>query len=711
MYSYYHDVSNQNLFVYDEFSSFTGNQQNGFEVEERDIEEEEVNELESSLQPTTQSLMFPSQHIDSMEISNGDYGAFLSRPLTFFNSEIGSISRICPHSVVPRTSTTTMDMDVSLDTHDLTLDINSGYEISIQNLMNSDFKQKNNVSSWHPCWLPPTKTNANAANANINGPMPILVRSWMKNASFKGCSVLLFVSSHITNTDDGSGIQVLGLEKMSQGAMVWKKLDLTLALRSQTPCKSYHSPSIIVDDVKKQLVMYTHGHQCKNEGDKNIKQPTMLFVSRDGISWDLQNDEGPAQKLPYLLQHSFYLTVPVYSKRDGYYYAMAKTQENSVGSACLYRSKSLMGPFEEGPILARGMRHVDLYLSSPDSTMIYVFFTLIGDMPERIILGSIDVSSGSDNWMNWNLLPGPSLLQPEYWYEHGNVTAKSSSAGSARAQVRELRDPRFLPDTRIHADTNEKKKRNILSGLLFYSVQGEQGIAMARLSVNLDSLHSTIIAYRNKTNIRPHVLKSTSLEVPVPVLKLNSTANINGNVTTPHAKNTTVLITGVGRSGTTSLCTMFQSLHMQVSHDNDIDCEPCPGDDGAVSWYDAFKISDRRYTNVLHIVRDPLKTIASRALRCPNIFLKKITAFYEDTTDLQGSEIICYKFALKHWVRRNSFVERHASWREQVEHLNSGPLPTWNLCMAGHFGSRCAFKAFYSFCSQYTTRLRPNCDG
>lgn len=72
-----------------------------------------------------------------------------------------------------------------------------------------------------------------------------------------------------------------------------------------------------------------------------------------------------------------------------------------------------------------------------------------------------------------------------------------------------------------------------------------------------------------------------------------------------------------------------------------------------------------------------------------HIFWKNITAFYEDTTDLQSSDIICYKFALKHWVRRNSFVERHASWREQVEHLNSGPLPTWNLCMAGHFGSRC----------------------
>jgi len=650
---------------------------------------------------------------NEMEISNGDYGAFLSRPLTFFNSEIGSISRICPthsHLVVPRTSNTTastrsmdMHLDMSLDTRVLNLDINSDYEISLQNLMNNDFKQKNNFLSWHPCWLPPTHEHANK-NANINGPMPILVRSWMKHASFKGCSVLLFVSSHI---DNGSGIQVLGLKKMSQGTMVWKKLDLTLALRSETSqtqaqCKSFHSPSIIVDDMKKQLIMYIHGHQCKNEGDKTIKQPTLLFVSQDGVSWDLQSDEAPAQKLPYLLQHSFYLTVPVYSKRDGYYYAMAKTQENSVGSACLYRSKSLMGPFEQGPIMARGMRHVDLYLSSPDSMMIYVFFTLIGDMPERIILGSIDVSSGSENWMHWNLLPGPSLLQPEYWYEHGNATAKPSSAGPARTQVRELRDPRFLPDIfppdasvnsrtgmNTNANTNEKKKKNALSGLLFYSVQGEQGIAMARLSVNLDSLHSTIIAYRNKTNISPHVLKATSLEVPPPVLKQNSNGNGNGNVTTPHAKNPTILITGVGRSGTTSLCTMFQSLHIQVSHDNDVDCGPYPGGDGAVSWYDAFKISDRRYTNVLHIVRDPLKTIASRALKCGHTFMKRTSSFYEDATDLQGPDNTCYKFALKHWVRRNSFVERHASWRERVENLKSGPLPTWNLCMAGHFGSRC----------------------
>jgi hypothetical protein len=583
-----------------------------------------------------------SQFVEKAPDDEIKYRVSALSKVMFFNLEVGSISRTC---AAP---------DIQLD---------NKTDVQIKNLMDSDKKP-------HPCWinLPHAKPNL-----NMNGPaMPIMVRKWMTHEALQSFSVVLFVSPF--STEDG--IQAIGLDTSDlTGQTVWKKLNVVLNIPRevhQNPCKSLQSPSIIVDDEKQRLVMHIHVLQCEKEDGVKIKPDhhTLLLMSKDGISWDLHQEFEKPKKTSYLLRDAFYLSVPVYSVRDGYFYAMAKTQEDPLGSLALYRSRSLEGPFEEGPIIARGVRNVRIYLSThpADSNMIYVFFTLIGDMPERILLGSIDVNSGSEAWMYWKLLPGPTLVQPEYWYESGNSTVKPSQNGAALESVDLIRDPRFLPDV--------QRSNKRLSGMLFYSVQGEQGIAIAKISIDLNRLHSlSIISYRNRTNISPQILKYTSLEAE--------------NITELAPQKNTVLITGVGRSGTTSLCTMFQNLGLKISHDNDFDCGPYPGSDGAVSWYDAFQISERRYTHMLHLVRHPLKQINSRSLRCPKKFLERQVSSYENVEDDLSEEGPCYKFALKHWVRRNSFVETHAIWRERVESLKSEPLSAWNLCMAGHFGSRC----------------------
>jgi len=555
----------------------------------------------------------------------------IESPITVQGSKIGSISRICASSHLAEQK--------GPATHDAK---------NLENLMNSPHQQ-------HPCWI-----SHDIQSTNVNGPMPIMVRDWMKHEAWNSVSTLVFVSSHNKRR---TNIQVVGMSRNTSEGPTWKNLNVTLQLNAkQTPCKTLHSPSIFVDDEKQQLLMYIHGHGCQKATANQPAglQPTVLFASNDGVSWDyVRNNEEE----PYLLQDSFYLSVPVYSKHDGYFYAMAKTQENKVGSAVLYRSKSITGPFEKGPIVARGIRHVDLYL---DSNTLYVFFTLIGDMPERVLLGSIDISN-SEQWMHWNLLPGPTLLQPEYFYEHGNAKLQPSESGAAKETMRELRDPRFLPDN--------EKKGDVLSGYLFYTVQGEQGIALARLTIDLERFRSVpTISYRNRTNISPSVLKHASLE---------------DNTATTEKK--TALFTGVGRSGTTALCNMFQSLHLNISHDNhkENDCGPSPGSDGAASWYDAFRNdSNRTYSNVLHLVRNPLKVVKSRALKCGAKFLRKIVSGYEKVEKGDFAQP-CYKFALKNWVRRNSFVEKHASWRVRTEDLDEDKLSLWNLCMAGHFGPRC----------------------
>lgn len=532
---------------------------------------------------------------------------------------------------------------------------------SIKRLFPNDDPRKFQDSCISCCWLP-TSNNYSTNTPTINGPMPIYVRSWM-NEYYHRYSLLLFASSHTASGDEEVDLKVMGLELNKE---TWKCLhSFSLRRKEHLRCNSLHSPSIAVDEEQQRLYMYIHGHGC--HGAK--QQPTLLFTSHDGLSWDF--DQAKLRRPPYLLWDLFYLSAPRYSPRDDFYYAIAKTQEDSIGSAVLCRSKSLHGPFEQGPILMKGGRHMDMYIH-PGSSDMYVFFTLIGDAPERILLGMIDrspASGGSHNWLDWKFLPGPIIIQPEYEFEHGNAPLKPSKPGPGLTVLNEIRDPHFLP----HNDTDLKK----LSGFLFYTVQGEQKLAMSTLQINITALHAPPISYRSHSMIRNDVLPSTSL--------------VDADVSQAR-DNKKVLITGVGRSGTTSLCSLFQLLYLNVSHDNDIDCGPYPGPDGAVSWYDAFK-SSRKYSHILHLVRNPLKTINSRALRCSNMekFLRRVVNGYEDVSDLMSHNTSldsCLKFALKHWVRRNSFVENYASWREQMEHLQE-PLTVWNLCMAGHFGPRC----------------------
>ena len=315
-----------------------------------------------------------------------------------------------------------------------------------------------------------------------------------------------------------------------------------------------------------------------------------------------------------MLKDLFYLTTPV--EYDGYFYAVAKTQEDSVGSSVLCRSQSLLGPFEKGPILGKGLRHCDIQIYQ---TQLLVFFTLIGDSPEKIVLGTIDTNISSD-WLDWVLLPGPTLISAEHAYEHGNVDHEPSQSGSSKCDVKaQLRDPRFLPDMRTQGP-------NIVSGLLFYSVQGERALAVARISLNMTQYHQAV-PYREQSNIDFRVFASSSLRAR------------------PQRKpRRSPLITGTGRSGTMYLCSFFRALGINISHDNDIDCGPYPGSDGAASWYDAFR-SGREYDFVVHSVRHPLDVINSRAYRIQQKedsikYLKWMQAVvdrWEDTADIEGS--------------------------------------------------------------------------
>ena len=498
---------------------------------------------------------------------------------------------------------------------------------------------------------------------NQNSPSPVRPRRWM-HPDLQKYPIVIYYSSHVSRGLSGGGgfIQVLG-GSSSKECSAWTKVNITLDL-PQTICNSVHSPYITVDDDQQRLYMYAHGHHCTGLGGK---QPTLVLHSHDGVSWDIKDAHN------VLLEELFYLTSPVNYK--GEYYALAKTQESPEGSVMLLQSQSLEGPFVKGPILARGVRHCDVHIVG---SVIYVFFTMIGDAPERILLATIDLAQGSPTSLHF--LPGPTVLTPTYSHEHGNSTIAPSKMGPGSCTpLSELRDPHFLPD--------ENMSNGILSGSLFYTVQGERAFALARVSIDLEA-YADAVKYRNQSNIHPQVLQASSLER-------------GEKHRFPKGE---TLITGTGRSGTTYLCTFYNALGLSISHDNDEDCGRYPGKDGAVSWYDGFD-HKKRYNNILHVVRMPLDTIQSRALKMISRddtyvdFMREVTRQWESDAFLvqalkcehsspERSKLL-YRFSLQHWVNQNAFVEKQASWRERIEDLSIDPLAAWRLCAAGRFGNRC----------------------
>lgn len=504
-----------------------------------------------------------------------------------------------------------------------------------------------------------------------NGPMPVKTRAWMNDILLDGREgpneFILYYSSHNSGGSESS-IDVLGTPSVVEGP--WRPIQplnnrSVIQLPSNTSCSSLHSPSIVVDDEERSMFMYIHGHGCKGVS----AQPTLVFRSTDGVKWTRTTDGL------YLFRDLFYLT-PLTSRRheDGYFYAAAKTQESPEGSAILCRSTSMAGPFERGPILGRGLRHLHVHLVQ--DRHLFIFFTLIGDAPERILLGTVDMMTDDDDWMKWKLLPGPTILEPRFDYERGNARTTPSAAGGANGPRVELRDPRFIADD----DTDG------LSGLLFYTVQGEQALASAYLSINVTD-YLTAVRYRDQHNVEASVLNSTSIRSKSGV---------------PSPRRNTTLITGTGRSGTTYVCKLFSKSGLGISHDNDVDCGVYPGADGAASWYDAFDVG-RKYDTVLHIVRYPLHVINSRVLRIVKtpynaLHTASFCDKYEDMSDMlqwysssaEDRQVeLLFRSTLKHWVRRNSFVQRHAEWRETIDDLSSEAMVAWRMCMASYLGPRC----------------------
>ena len=222
------------------------------------------------------------------------------------------------------------------------------------------------------------------------------------------------------------------------------------------------SPEILIDAPRQRLVMWFHGWYTDGTrwpiGEPAARewarqngygQFTQVAESSDGIHFDVR----PA------ISRTSYLRVFAH---DDYYYGMARL-------GLLLRSKDPLASFETGPNPFQGgpyanrVRHV---ASARRGSTMYVFFTGIGDAPERVMMSTMDLTG---DWKGWKTAAPVELLRPEAPYECATLPNGPSEAGDVKGPVQQLRDPGVF----------EESGRTFL----FYSICGEQGIAGAELTI------------------------------------------------------------------------------------------------------------------------------------------------------------------------------------------------------------------------------------
>jgi hypothetical protein len=220
------------------------------------------------------------------------------------------------------------------------------------------------------------------------------------------------------------------------------------------------SPDVLIDTANHRLIMWVHGWWTNGEmwpvGEPAARawarqhgygQYSQAAISTDGLHFTVE---------PAITRVS-YLRV---FERGGMYYAMARAGQ-------LFRSNDPLASFERGPNPFAGgpyagrIRHVGI-LQKDDR--LDVFFTAIGEAPERVMFSTIDLSG---DWKAWKASDAVEVLRPEAAYECADLPDASSEAGDIKGPARQIRDP-FVFEDGGHT-------------YLFYSYCGEQGIAAAEL--------------------------------------------------------------------------------------------------------------------------------------------------------------------------------------------------------------------------------------
>ena len=273
---------------------------------------------------------------------------------------------------------------------------------------------------------------------NINGPSLVRAPHWLVPKLGK---YYLYFAHH-----EGTYIRLAYADRLEGPWTIYAPGTLHL---SQVPSCRDHiaSPDVHIDLAHRQIRMYFHGPTALDEGQKSF-----VATSADGLNF--HPSEGALA--------DFYLRmVPL----EHQWLGMAK-------GGVMYRSRDGLTKFHRLPVTAfpikdrlanreGSTRHVALHRMG---STLFVYFTRIGDAPERILRSRIDLGHPEENWT----AEQPELvLRPETSWEGAHLPLRQSKSGKSLAPENAVRDPAIFQD----------------EGRLFllYSVAGESGISIAEL--------------------------------------------------------------------------------------------------------------------------------------------------------------------------------------------------------------------------------------
>jgi len=276
---------------------------------------------------------------------------------------------------------------------------------------------------------------------NLNGPSLIRVPAWVERPLGR---YYLYFAHH-----SGRFIRLAYADEVTGPWTVYAPGTLQLG---QAPRCHDHvaSPDVHIDESRREILMYFHcpsGGALEANGRRAVNpQFTFLATSRDGLRFEV----GPT-----LLGPSYFRVF----HWGGYYYAIVR-------GGHVLRSRDMRTAFEPGPTLipadtGRVLRHAAVDLRGD---VLRIYYSRIGDRPERILVSEIRLSP---DWLTWRASEAREVLHPERDYEGADRPLEVSAPAAAPGRVRQLRDPGIFTEAgRTY---------------LLYSIAGESGIAVAEI--------------------------------------------------------------------------------------------------------------------------------------------------------------------------------------------------------------------------------------
>jgi hypothetical protein len=242
------------------------------------------------------------------------------------------------------------------------------------------------------------------------------------------------------------------------------------------------SPHVEVDAARQRFLLYFHAASSL-DGSPTQVQHSFIAISPDGLRFDSPELRARGEGLRPLLLADSYLRPFGYAgslfgiaNRGSLYRALDPDQPwNSFGRPRESDVWDFLASRTQNPLsddLRRaGLSRAGIEVRHPAARVIGdrldIFYTRVGDSPERVLYSSIDLRVGSAS--AWDAsYPPVELMRAEESWEGADVPLRRSRIGRAPENVNELRDPSPFRD----ADGR---------WYLFYAGRGEDAIGLARL--------------------------------------------------------------------------------------------------------------------------------------------------------------------------------------------------------------------------------------